>query len=38
MGKIVFGGAMSHVLDPEYYQAACGDLGQHPRAGREERL
>jgi 2,3-dihydroxyphenylpropionate 1,2-dioxygenase len=28
MGKIVFGGAMSHVLDPEYYQAACGDLGR----------
>ena len=29
MGKIVFGGAMSHVLDPEYYQAACGDVGRH---------
>jgi aromatic ring-opening dioxygenase catalytic subunit (LigB family) len=28
MGKIVFAGAMSHVLDPEYYQAACGDLGR----------
>jgi 2,3-dihydroxyphenylpropionate 1,2-dioxygenase len=28
MGKIVFGGAMSHVLDPDYYQAACGDLGR----------
>ena len=28
MGKIVFGGAMSHVLDPEYYQAACGDIGR----------
>ena len=28
MGKIVFGGAMSHVLDPEYYQAACGDVGR----------
>jgi len=29
MGKLVFGGAMSHVLDPEYYQAACGDVGRH---------
>ncbi|HEX3175306.1 MAG TPA: hypothetical protein VHZ49_01430 [Methylomirabilota bacterium] len=28
MGKIVFGGAMSHVLDPDYYQAACGDIGR----------
>ena len=28
MGRIVFGGAMSHVLDPEYYQAACGDVGR----------
>src|SRR4030095_9169300 len=28
MGEIVFGGAMSHVLDPDYYQAACGDLGR----------
>ena len=28
MGKIVFGGAMSHVLDPDYYQAACGDVGR----------
>src|SRR5688572_31184809 len=28
MGKIVFAGAMSHVLDPEYYQAACGDVGR----------
>src|SRR5437867_11888539 len=24
MGKIVFAAAMSHVLDPDYYQAACG--------------
>lgn len=24
MGRIVFAGAMSHVLDPDYYQAACG--------------
>src|SRR2546427_6334088 len=24
MGKIVFAGAMSHVLDPDYYDAACG--------------
>ena len=28
MGEIVFGGAMSHVLDPDYYQAACGDVGR----------
>ncbi|MGH7310525.1 MAG: hypothetical protein ACREK6_17710 [Candidatus Rokuibacteriota bacterium] len=28
MGRIVFAGAMSHVLDPEYYQAACGDVGR----------
>src|SRR4029453_19075080 len=28
VGKIVFAGAMSHVLDPEYYQAACGDIGR----------
>jgi len=28
MGKIVFAGAMSHVLDPDYYQAACGDVGR----------
>jgi len=28
MGKIVFAGAMSHVLDPEYYQAACGPVGR----------
>ena len=24
MGKIVFAGAMSHVLDPDYYERACG--------------
>jgi hypothetical protein len=24
MGEIVFAAAMSHVLDPDYYQAACG--------------
>jgi aromatic ring-opening dioxygenase catalytic subunit (LigB family) len=24
MGRIVFAAAMSHVLDPDYYQAACG--------------
>lgn len=24
MGQIVFAAAMSHVLDPDYYQAACG--------------
>ena len=28
MGKIVFAGAMSHVLDPEYYQRVCGDVGR----------
>src|SRR5712692_10825267 len=28
MGKIVFAGAMSHVLDPDYYQRACGDEGR----------
>jgi hypothetical protein len=29
MGRIVFGGAMSHVLDPDYYRAACGELGRY---------
>src|SRR5437016_11659166 len=28
MGKIVFAGAMSHVLDPEYYDRACGAVGR----------
>jgi 2,3-dihydroxyphenylpropionate 1,2-dioxygenase len=28
MGKIVFAGAMSHVLDPEYYHRACGPVGR----------
>jgi 2,3-dihydroxyphenylpropionate 1,2-dioxygenase len=28
MGRIVFAGAMSHVLDPQYYQDACGDTGR----------
>src|SRR2546427_11667987 len=28
MGKIVFAGAMSHVLDPDYYDAACGPVGR----------
>src|SRR5204863_2284017 len=28
MGKIVFAGAMSHVLDPDYYQRVCGDVGR----------
>ena len=28
MGTIVFAGAMSHVLDPDYYQAACGEAGR----------
>lgn len=28
MGRIVFAGAMSHVLDPDYYDRACGELGR----------
>jgi len=28
MGAIVFAGAMSHVLDPDYYYQACGDAGR----------
>jgi len=28
MGKLVFAGAMSHVLDPDYYDRACGALGR----------
>jgi len=28
MGKIVFAAAMSHVLDPDYYEAACGLSGR----------
>src|SRR5713101_7905513 len=28
MGKIVFSGAMSHELDPDYYDAACGPVGR----------
>ena len=28
MGRIVFGGAMSHVLDPDYYDRACGERGR----------
>jgi 2,3-dihydroxyphenylpropionate 1,2-dioxygenase len=28
MGRIVFGGAMSHVLDPDYYERACGARGR----------
>ena len=28
MGQIVFAAAMSHVLDPDYYQAACGLAGR----------
>jgi aromatic ring-opening dioxygenase catalytic subunit (LigB family) len=28
MGKIVFAGAMSHVLDPDYYDRACGARGR----------
>src|SRR5881396_4341702 len=28
MGRIVFAGAMSHVLDPDYYDRACGAIGR----------
>ena len=28
MGQIVFAGAMSHVLDPDYYERACGAAGR----------
>ena len=28
MGQIVFAAAMSHVLDPDYYEAACGPVGR----------
>jgi 2,3-dihydroxyphenylpropionate 1,2-dioxygenase len=28
MGKLVFAGAMSHVLDPDYYDRACGAVGR----------
>jgi hypothetical protein len=28
MGKIVFAAATSHVLDPDYYEAACGFSGR----------
>jgi 2,3-dihydroxyphenylpropionate 1,2-dioxygenase len=28
MGRIVFAGAMSHVLDPDYYDRACGAVGR----------
>jgi hypothetical protein len=28
MGKIVFAAAMSHVLDPDYYQQNVGDRGR----------
>ena len=28
MGRIVFAGAMSHVLDPGYYDRACGEHGR----------
>jgi 2,3-dihydroxyphenylpropionate 1,2-dioxygenase len=33
MGKIVFAGAMSHVLDPKYYQEACGMTGRRQVEG-----
>jgi len=28
MGRIVFAGAMSHVLDPDYYERVCGAMGR----------
>ena len=28
MGRLVFAGAMSHVLDPDYYDRACGAVGR----------
>ena len=28
MGRVVFAGAMSHVLDPDYYERACGAVGR----------
>jgi 2,3-dihydroxyphenylpropionate 1,2-dioxygenase len=28
MGRLVFAGAMSHVLDPDYYERACGAVGR----------
>jgi aromatic ring-opening dioxygenase catalytic subunit (LigB family) len=28
MGAVVFAAAMSHVLDPDYYDAACGPVGR----------
>lgn len=28
MGQIVFAAAMSHVLDPQYYEEACGPVGR----------
>jgi 2,3-dihydroxyphenylpropionate 1,2-dioxygenase len=28
VGRIVFAGAMSHVLDPDYYDRACGAVGR----------
>jgi 2,3-dihydroxyphenylpropionate 1,2-dioxygenase len=28
MGRLVFAGAMSHVLDPDYYERACGKPGR----------
>jgi len=28
LGRLVFAGAMSHVLDPDYYDRACGALGR----------
>ena len=39
MGKIVFGGACQHVLDPEYSQAACGrgPTEGHGRDGGDRR-
>ena len=28
MGRIVFAAAMSHVLDPDYYERVCGAVGR----------
>jgi len=28
VGRLVFAGAMSHVLDPDYYDRACGAVGR----------
>src|SRR5438093_668413 len=38
MGRIVFAGAMSHVLDPDYYHAACGPTGRRMVEGVMEEI